>query len=140
MVLSHEDNDGTNASWHPYWYGRIIGMYHTVVHFAGLDSHPDIEPGLRQMEFLHMRWFGHDYDYNSGWKAKRLPRIGFLDSNDDAAFGFVDPSYVVRSVHLMPAFAEGRSENLPPAFARYQSDIDKDGPNDWEYYHVGVYV
>jgi hypothetical protein len=67
MVLSHEDDDT-----HPYWYARIIGVFHAAVQFRGLPSHPAIEPEVRNIDFLWVRWFGRDLTHKSGWKAKRL--------------------------------------------------------------------
>lgn len=42
-----------------------------------------------------------------GFKAKRPPRIGFVDEDDRRAFGFVDPAQFIRSVYLTPAFKYG---------------------------------
>jgi hypothetical protein len=133
MVLSHEND----ASAHPYWYARIIGIFHVMVHFSGLSSHPGIEHGARQMNFLWVRWFGRDLTYKSGWKARRLHRIGFMDAEQACAFGFLDPEQVVRAVHLIPAFAFGRtSDLLAPSIARPACDND----HDWLYYYVSTYV
>ena len=131
MVLSHEDED----SRHPYWYARVIGVFHALVQFKGLSSHPTIEAGAHQMEFLWVRWFGMDLAHRSGWRAKRLHRVGFIDSEDTGAFGFLDPSHVIRGVHLIPAFAHGHTNNLlPPSIARLPSERDK----DWMYYYVSM--
>lgn len=135
MVLSQEDNDGTDPNWHPYWYGRIIGAFHVKVYFSGLESRKDIVVGLRQVNFLHVRWYGRDPSHRPGWKTKHLPRIGFIESNDPGAFSFLDPEYVVRGVHIMPAFAHGRTkEFLGPSIARHPSENDE----DWKYFYVGM--
>jgi len=70
-----------------------------------------------------------------GWKTKRLHRVGFVDGNDSAAFGFLDPQEVIRGIHLIPAFAHGRtSELLPPSSTvRTQSE-------DWQHFYVGMLV
>jgi hypothetical protein len=61
--------------------------------------------------------------------------VGFVDSNDPAAFGFLDPNEVIRAVHLIPAFNEGRTANLlGPSIARQESEKDM----DWTYYYVGL--
>ena len=54
------------------------------------------------MEFLFVRWFSLDTEDSErgGWKAKKLHQIGFVEG--DAAFGFVDPSDVIRAIHLIP--------------------------------------
>ncbi|KII83442.1 hypothetical protein PLICRDRAFT_677051, partial [Plicaturopsis crispa FD-325 SS-3] len=102
MVLSHEE--GPDA--HPYWYGRIIGIYHMQVRHLGPESR---NVDTQQMDVLYVRWFGRDLSYRAGWKAKRLHRLGFLDSSDPGAFGFVNPALVVRGAHLIPAFHHGRT-------------------------------
>ena len=64
MVLSQEDD--TTA--HPYWYARIIGIYHTfVLH----ESSP--EPIL--IEFLLIRWLGLDLDRTSRFGFEGSPRL-----------------------------------------------------------------
>ena len=81
---------------HPYWYARVIGIFHTMV------DHPMLPDGTR-MDFLWVRWYGSDIDsdqgYDSGFEARRLHRIGFLeDTNNPNAsppFGFVDPKTVI---------------------------------------------
>jgi hypothetical protein len=105
MVLSQEPQtceDGTLE--HPYWYVRIIGIFHTQVLHMGPNSHTS-EP--QHIEFLWVRWFGLDQEQPSGWRAKRLHRVGFVDGENEAAFGFLDPEQVIRAVHLMPAFHHG---------------------------------
>ena len=50
MVLSVDDT-------HPYWYARIIGIFHAMVLQIGPKSKSQ-EP--KKMEFLFVRWFGLD--------------------------------------------------------------------------------
>jgi hypothetical protein len=38
--------------------------------------------------------------------------VGFVPDTDDGAFGFLDPSLVLRGCHLVPAFANGRTSTL----------------------------
>ncbi|KAG7096413.1 hypothetical protein E1B28_003853 [Marasmius oreades] len=71
---------------HPYWYARVIGIFHTRVQY-NLQVH--------EVPFLWVRWFGLDTQFRFGHAWKRLPRVGFLDGYDPTAFGFLDPSYVL---------------------------------------------
>jgi hypothetical protein len=129
MVLSQDDSDS-----HPYWYARIVGIFHAMVVKTGPKS-KSREP--KKMEFLFVRWFGLDDEEIGGWKAKNLHQIGFVKDDSDAAFGFVDPADVVRAVHLIPRFAQGRTKDmLGPSIAR--SLLDKD--EDWVRYYVNMYV
>jgi hypothetical protein len=133
MVLSQEPKtreDGTPE--HPYWYARIIGIFHAHVLHTGPNSRTS-EP--QRMEFLWVRWFGLDQEHPSGWHTKRLHRVGFVDGENEAAFGFVNPEQVIRAVHLMPAFHHGRgTSNLKPSIARPLTEKDE----DWVYYYVGM--
>lgn len=130
MVLSREAE-------HPYWYARILGIFHTNVVYTG-DNAPgfDSSPGPQQMDFAWVRWFGRDpNNYQSGWKAKCLHRLGFIAADEPGAFGFLDPSQIIRGVHLIPAFAYGRTEELlPPSIARPIHENNE----DWKFYYVNM--
>ena len=134
MTLSHEDDIPDHKRF-PYWFGRIIGIFHAVVQYNGPGSTTrSMEP--QRLEFLFVRWFGRDMSYRGGWKSRRLHRIGFVGADDDMAFGFLDPQEVIRGVHLIPTFHHGRTTTLlPPSItARVPSEKDE----DWYYYYVNM--
>jgi hypothetical protein len=54
MCLSREDPDDANS--HPYWYGRIIGVFHALVHIGSRSKSTEIQ----RVDFLWVRWFGRD--------------------------------------------------------------------------------
>ena len=91
---------------HPYWYARVIGIFHCMVHHHGHSSEP------KRMDFLWVRWLGLDTVAPGGWDRKRLHSVGFIPEDDPAAFGFLDPEQIVRGVHLIPAFARGHTSKL----------------------------
>ena len=127
MLLSgdHDDSDT-----HPYWYARIIGIFHAMVLQTGSKS-KSREP--TKMEFLFVRWFGLDNDKKGGWKNKKLHQIGFVKG--DEGFGFVDPADVIRGVHLIPWFSQGCTKDLlGPSFVRSALDNDE----DWVRYYVNM--
>ncbi|KAJ3551292.1 hypothetical protein NM688_g4788 [Phlebia brevispora] len=126
MVLGHDDDP---ADSNPYWYARVIGVFHAEVRRAEAVNEP-----FKKVEFLWVRWFGRD----STWqRARRLPRIGFIPDDDPDAFGFLDPREVIRAVHLIPAFAHGKTDALlGPSIAR----IARDGNEDWQYFYVNIFV
>ncbi|KAJ7649404.1 hypothetical protein DFH06DRAFT_996491 [Mycena polygramma] len=137
MVLAHEDEEEATA--HPYWYGRIISIFHADVRHVGPRS---ITRGrMQRMEFIWVRWFGRDLDRPGGWKYKRPHRLGFLDATDpdSGAFGFLDPAEIIRAVHLIPAFHYGRTRDLlpGPSVARM---IDGENDEDYVYYYVNSFV
>ncbi len=120
----------------PYWYARVIGIFHGLVS----SSHPEVKDRLpHHMDFLWVRWFGVEPGrYRSGFCYAHLPKIGFVESTDDYAFTFLDPSQVIRGAHLIPAFMEGRTSALLPApksVARVLSPKDED---DWVNFYVNM--
>jgi hypothetical protein len=128
MVLSHEEDQDR----HPYWYCRILCVFHALVRHTGPDS---VSTDVQRMDVLWVRWFGRDLGHQGGWKTKRLHRLGFLSANSEEceALGFLDPKEVIRGVHLLPAFGFGRtSELLGPSVVRQASEQDE----DWRYYYV----
>jgi hypothetical protein len=129
MLMSRDDSE------HPYWYARIVGIFHAVVQHSSMT-----EPAT--MDFLWVRWYGSDPSYSSryGWKARRLPRIGFVrhEVDDDTglspAFGFVDPAHIIRGVHLIPAFNHGSTfDDLPPSDNARLLD---EGDCDYNFYYI----
>jgi tryptophan 2,3-dioxygenase len=87
MVLANQDEDPNNM--HPYWYARVIGIFHALVQHVGSSS------TYEHMDFLWVRWYGLDVRVRSGFKARQLHQIGFLDGNDLGAFGFIDPQDLI---------------------------------------------
>jgi hypothetical protein len=132
MTLSHED-DIPDSKKFPYWFGRIIGIFHTLVKYRGPGPH-SMEPQC--FEFLFVRWFGRELGHRGGWKSRRLHRIGFVDADDDTAFGFLDPQDVIRGVHLIPAFEYGRTTALLPPSPTARAPSEKD--EDWLCYYVNM--
>ena len=89
------------------------------------------------INFLFVRWFGRDLSFRSGFKAKRLPRLGFIDSEDSGAFGFLDAQQIIRGVHLIPAFNHGKTtELLGVSMARQP----KENHEDWMFYYINMSV
>ncbi len=136
MVFSpEEDIESDNpALAHPYWYGRVVGIFHAKVRYTGPGS---TTPEAQDMEFLWVRWFGRDLSAPGGFDKRRLHRVGFIDGDKPGAFGFVDPQMVIRSVHLIPAYHYGRTDTkLGPSLVRQPSENHE----DWELYYVNMYV
>jgi len=131
MVLSREDGPGA----HPFWYAQVLRAFLIpVIHVA-----PDARNRSPQtIEVLWVRWLGVVPGYRWGFKAARLPKIGFVPETDESPFGFLDPSLVIRGCHLIPAFSEGRTDTLlrhGESSARQPGEID-----DWCAFYVNMYV
>ncbi|KAH7917017.1 hypothetical protein BV22DRAFT_1027096, partial [Leucogyrophana mollusca] len=127
MVLSRESSPSPGSL--PYWYARVLGIFHARVLYAG-----KVQP----MEFLWVRWYGTVPGYRSGSKSARLPKVGFVPESDPSAFGFLDPSLVIRGCHLIPAFADGRTCDLlrgGPSAGRKLGEED-----DWAAFYVNIFA
>ena len=79
-------------------------------------------------------------DYAFGRHLARLPKIGFIPDSDEFAFGFLDPSLVLRRCHLIPAFEDGRTTELLTttttcSITEARPSGEKD---DWANYYVGM--
>lgn len=130
MVLSPE----TAVSSHPFWYARVLGIFHLDVIHTGSESR---NGSVQRMEFLWVRWYGTEPGYRSGFKAARLPKIGFVPDTDEYAFGFLDPSLVLRGCHLVPAFAAGRTNSLLSLLpGQTTAARAADEEDDWENFYV----
>jgi hypothetical protein len=128
LMLSEDDKKKV----HPYWYARIRGLFHARV-FLNI---PGVPHQPQDIEFAWIRWLGVHYPHDSGWKAKRLPMVGFIAPGDGTdAFGFIDPKHIVRAAHLMPCRTQGRSDNgLGVTIVRDTEEDDQ----DWNYFYVGM--
>ncbi|KAH9026768.1 hypothetical protein EDB85DRAFT_1821615, partial [Lactarius pseudohatsudake] len=115
IVLAHEDDKEGQPAF-PYWHARVVGIYHFMVRErTGRSKSSSGLTDARRMDVLHVRWLGLDtVNGRSGWRAQRLHRVGFLPDTDvlGPAFGFLDPSEVIRMVHLIPDFVSGRTRFL----------------------------
>ncbi|KJA25469.1 hypothetical protein HYPSUDRAFT_94104, partial [Hypholoma sublateritium FD-334 SS-4] len=143
MLLSNhltpnEVNIDATAS-HPFLYARVIGVYHANVVYTG--------PGMKGYEamhfdFLHVRWFqlkaGEPETRRShpkGWASLRLDCLSFPPMAHEDSFGFVDPTLVLRSCHLIPAFSVGKRYLDGTGFSRMSRD-----ENDWKVYYVNRFA
>jgi len=65
--------------------------------------------------------------------------VGFVEDSDELAFGFLDPSLVIRGCHLIPRFASGRTN----ALMSYQGPTVARAPGcteDWTNFYVNMHV
>jgi hypothetical protein len=141
MLLSGEDHDDSDP--HPYWYAWVLGIYHAEV----CHDHPNaVSSDVQILEFLWVHWLGQDANYNTGSIGHCLHRVGFVPDDlidlDDptqasGAFGFIDPAEIIWGVHLIPAFAHGKTDRLlGPSIACPLKNEDQ----DWQYFYVNMYV
>ena len=134
FVMVRSSEDGPDV--HPYWYAQVLGVYHAFVSATHPATH---YRSVQRMEFLWVRWLGVEPRYRSGSQCAHLPMVGFVEDSDELAFGFLDPSLVIRGSHLIPRFAFGRTN----ALMSYNGLTAARAPgctNDWTNFYVNVCV
>jgi hypothetical protein len=138
-VMVNATSDDPNE---PYWYARVIGIYHADIAFR-TDRRPH-----QRMDFLHVRWLCSP---ENGLSPKRLPKVGFFDCSlpeeVEHAFGFLDPSDVLRGVHLLPVFHGPAPQTNTllghdgPSIARRNNGRDRSQwMTDWSWFYVNMCV
>ncbi|ETW86490.1 hypothetical protein HETIRDRAFT_166004 [Heterobasidion irregulare TC 32-1] len=66
MILSHDSDAGPNTHFYPYWYARVLGIFHVMARYIGLKSQSS---EMQHVDFLWVRWYGLDPDMHTGWHA-----------------------------------------------------------------------
>ena len=118
-------------STHPFCYARVLGIYHANVIYVG-PGFKDYQP--RRIEFLWVRWF-EVLDHSAGWDHNSLNSVMFPPMASADAFGFVDPTDVLRCCHIIPAFTDGQVHPDGVSLSRNARD-----GNDWKRYYVNRWV
>ena len=91
------------------------------------------------MDFLWVRWFGVEPGrYRHGFHYARLSKIGFVKWTDKYAITFLDPTQVVRGVHIIPAFLEGRTSALLPTTKSVARALNPEEEDDWLNFYVNM--
>lgn len=104
MVLNPQFSIENMELQYPFWYARVLGVYHTNVIFIG-KGNADYQP--HRLDFLWVRWY-HFNDAPSGWKRQRLDKLHFPPVTGDGSFSFLNPDCVLRSAHIIPSFLGGK--------------------------------
>ena len=117
MLLAHEDGPAS----HPYWYARILGLYHVNVRLLDVRN-----SDYQRMDFALVRWLGRD---DIEGQSNSLTRLGWDEDNE---YGFIDPTHILRACHVVPAFAHGKAAPRPA--------VRPDAREDYNYYYVMRYV
>lgn len=92
------------ADEHPYDYARVLGIFHADINYFQFGK-PRQTP--TRFDFLWIQRYKTMIDQISAFEKKRLPKIQLYESKHPKAFDFLDPSQVLRGIHIIPAFAEG---------------------------------
>ena len=122
---SHDDN-------HPFLYARVLGIYHVNVIYTGTKI---VDYASRRLDFLWVRWFSYDKPQMMCWKQCKLDSVFFPPMASEGAFGFVDPSEVLRASYIVPRFKTGRVHSDLVSLSRCANDS-----HDWKRYYVNRYI
>lgn len=129
MVLA-DPNTSQGSDLHPFRYARVLGVYHVNVVYVG-PGMTDYQP--RRMEFLWVRWYQRVEMIGTVWSACKLDHVRFLPIAEQDAFGFIDPSDVLRACHIVPVFSRGKLHADSKGLSRCARDSA-----DWVTYYVNL--
>ena len=104
----------------PWLYAYLIAMYHLFV-----STVTDPEP--KHLEFLWVRWLQQDPSQLRGPNVSQYTHVSFTPHSGvpGEAFGFVDPSHIIRACHLIPAF------DLQQTWDQLSPSMAQDVKGDW---------
>lgn len=131
MLLALSDGEAQPlAGAHPFLYGRVLKIFHANVVYKG-PGMSDYTP--RRLYFLWVRWYDLEPVTRKGKSTTpyELDRLVFPPVSRQGAFGFLDPSDVLRGCHIIPAFAKGRSFPDGKGMSKWARDSD-----DWKGYYI----
>ena len=112
----------------PYTYARVIGIYHVNVIYTGAWR-ADYTP--HRMEFLWVWRYEHDTSAAMGsWVSNKLDRLWFPPMSLDDAFGFLDPTDVMRAAHIILSFRAGKHHSSLSLLSVCTKDKE-----DWRSYY-----
>ena len=115
----------TSQGTEPWIYAYVVAIFHLFA-CTGTDPNP------KRLEILWVRWMKRDSLQLSGANSSQFTRISFVlhSGVPGEAFGFVDPSHIIRTCHLIPVFNLGRTrDQLNPSMAR---DVN----GDWQAFYA----
>ncbi|KAH7917995.1 hypothetical protein BV22DRAFT_1025326, partial [Leucogyrophana mollusca] len=128
MMLAQQDSaDPTHPVRHPFCYTKVLGIYHTNIIYVGPGM---VDYRAKWMEVLWVHWC-ELVELQATWNSGRLDAVQFVPMAEDDAFGFIDPSDVMRSCHLIPTFSKGTLHPDGVAMSHCAQDGD-----DWKLYYV----
>jgi hypothetical protein len=128
VISDQDDHQGDAGDNQPFCYARVLGIYHVNVVYVG-PGMVDYQP--RRMVFLWVRWYQRVEATPSGWDTQKLDLVQFPPVSEEDAFGFIDPSDVLRTCHIIPAFSRGKCHTDHKGL----SHLSRDASN-WAAYYV----
>jgi hypothetical protein len=134
VMFIDADFDGDPETSHPFWYGRVIKIFHVWVRLKDWDLGSRYIQYHRKYTLLQVLWVRcFEVDQIAGG-TRSLDRLRWLEdfSNSPSSSGccFISPDLVVRACHLVPQF------NLLPISSPGQSLVCKSANTIQYRYHL----
>ncbi|OBZ68468.1 Sulfite reductase [NADPH] hemoprotein beta-component [Grifola frondosa] len=104
-VMGLVEIEGEQHGIHPFWYARVLGIFHVDVVYTGSGM---LDFRSRRMDFLWVRWFQVIDDVTINWSGLKMDLLRFVPMYDEDAFGFIDPADILRGCHIIPAYTHGQ--------------------------------
>jgi hypothetical protein len=124
VMVINPNFDPKSCEQHPFRYARVLGIYHARPYLPGVTT-----DGTRpcRIDLLWVHW----YDVVDHGRSYELDRLQLHPIDSPNAFGFMDPSEVIRAVHLLPQFSKGVVNNPCPRW--HKGTV-------WRFYYVNRYA
>ncbi|KAH6897569.1 hypothetical protein BKA70DRAFT_1116140, partial [Coprinopsis sp. MPI-PUGE-AT-0042] len=120
MVINPDFDPHLAGTQHPFRYAKVIGIYHAKPYFPGFQP--------SRVDVLWVHW----YEVIDHGRHFELDRLRFCPTTSPDSFGFLDPSEVIRAVHIPPQFSSGLASGTPPSGVM-QEQL-------WRYYYVNRFA
>ncbi|KAF6742787.1 hypothetical protein DFP72DRAFT_829608 [Ephemerocybe angulata] len=117
---------------HPYVYAKVLGIFHANVLYVGtlsdgtrcLDSH--------RIDLLWVHWY-NILQAGESRETFQLDRLTLEPLDSGSALDFLDPKDVIRGVHIVPRFSQGKNPPVPKS--RWVGKQDS-----WKAYHISRFA
>ena len=110
----------------PWLYARVVAIYHVFIC-------TEADPMAKRVELLWVRWMQREVSHLKGPNiSKNYARVAYVPQSDTPgeAFGFVDPSHIIRGCHLLPIYALGRTRD------RLGTSMFRHEKGDWRAFYA----
>lgn len=102
MLLNSRYTRDSRHVEHPYLYGKILGIFHADVCYAG--PRLGFPPAYHRLDFVWVNW----YQFLPAKTEFSLDRLSLSRPDELHSLSFVDPDDILRAVHLIPQFSLGK--------------------------------
>ena len=112
-----------------YLYSRVLGIYHANVSYIGV-----LPDGTRRYDSFRLdvvwgQWY-EALDHPTR-EEFQLDRLRLCPIQAPESLHFMDPSDILRAVHLIPQFSLGKVDTLPP-----KSRLITPQESEWKAYYI----